>query len=59
MIMKKRRWGVKMVRCKKQTKRCKWGLREPKKNPVFYSTKKERDNAIKKTKKGAWIINIK
>jgi hypothetical protein len=48
-----------MTKCEKQTKKCKWGLRESNKNPIFYTTKKERDNAIKKTKKGAWIINLK
>jgi len=37
----------------------KYGMREPSKNPVYFTTKKERDKAVKKTKKGAWIINLK
>ena len=37
----------------------KYGLREPRKNPHFFKTKKERDKVAKKCKKGAWIINIK
>ena len=42
---------------KQKIKRRKWGLREPKKYPVYFKTKKERDEAIEKTKKGAWVIN--
>jgi len=34
-----------------------FGLREPNKNPVYFKSKKERDKAVKKIKKGAWIID--
>ena len=34
-----------------------FGMREPNKNPVYFKSKKERDKALKKTKKGAWIID--
>ena len=44
---------------RKSSKKYKWGLREPNKNPIYFKSKKGRDKAIEKTKKGAWVINLK
>lgn len=34
-----------------------WGMREKGKDPVYFKTKKERDDAIKETKNGAFVLD--
>jgi len=35
----------------------KYGLRGKGKQPVYFRTKRKRDDAIKETKNGAWVID--
>jgi hypothetical protein len=34
-----------------------YGLRKPNEYPIYFKTKEERDKAIARSKKGAWVLN--